>query len=99
MQKADTRSEAPRAADASDNTTPHPDALPRLAYTMRETAKILGVSYITVWRLLQRGKLHASDAIRNKIIPRVEIERFLVNSTVANTQSRRTTRRQGVRHA
>ncbi|MBI5387809.1 MAG: helix-turn-helix domain-containing protein [Verrucomicrobia bacterium] len=55
--------------------------LPRLAYTMRETAEILGVSYITVWRLLQRGKLRASDAIRNKIIPRTEIERFLRDTT------------------
>jgi len=53
------------------------NALPRLAFTMRETAHILGVSYITVHRLLKRGKLRASDAIRNKVIPRTEIERFL----------------------
>ena len=50
---------------------------------MRETAKILGVSYITVHRLLKRGKLRASDAIRNKVIPLTEIERFLRESTVA----------------
>jgi len=55
--------------------------LPRLAYTMRETAQILGVSYITVHRLLKRGKLRASDAIRNKVIPHTEIERFLREST------------------
>lgn len=47
---------------------------------MRETAEILGVSYITVHRLLKRGKLRASDAIRNKVIPRTEIERFLRES-------------------
>src|SRR5688572_29431725 len=34
-----------------------PEGLPRLAYTMRETAEILGVSYITVHRLMQRGLL------------------------------------------
>jgi excisionase family DNA binding protein len=56
--------------------------LPRLAYTMKETAKILGVSYITIHRLLKRGKLRASDAIRNKVIPLTEIERFLRESIV-----------------
>ena len=64
-------------ATAAQNTTATAAALPRLAYTMRETAKILGVSYITVHRLLKRGKLRASDAIRNKVIPHTEIERFL----------------------
>lgn len=65
-------------ADAAQNPT---DTLPRLAFTMAETAEILGVSYITVHRLLKRGKLRASDAIRNKVIPRTEIERFLREST------------------
>jgi excisionase family DNA binding protein len=51
--------------------------LPRLAYTMQETAKILGVSYITVHRLLKRGLLRSSQAIRHKLIPASEIERFL----------------------
>src|SRR5688572_15856152 len=32
-----------------------PKAALRLAYTMRETAEILGCSYITVHRLVQRG--------------------------------------------
>ena len=52
-------------------------ALPRLAYTVRETAEILGVSYVTVHRLLQRGLLRSSLAVRHKVIPRREIERFL----------------------
>ena len=79
-------------ATATQNTTPPLPAqydpaganLPRLAFTMRETAKILGVSYITVHRLLQRGKLRASDAIRNKMIPKTEIERFLRDSLATN---------------
>jgi len=50
---------------------------------MRETAEILGVSYITVFRLLKRGKLRASDAFRTKIISRTEIERFLRDSISA----------------
>ena len=51
--------------------------LPRLAFTMRETAEILGLSYISVQRLVARGLLKSSSALRHKIIPRTEIERFL----------------------
>ena len=58
----------------SDNAS---QPLPRLAYTMEETAKILGVSYITVHRLLKRGLLHSCSALRHKLIPGTEIERFL----------------------
>ena len=52
----------------------------RLAYSMQETADLLGVSYITVHRLLKRGLLKSSQALRHKIIPRAEIERFLKDS-------------------
>jgi excisionase family DNA binding protein len=55
--------------------------LPQLAFTMKETAEILGVSYITVHRLLQRWLLRSTNTLRHKIIPRTEIERFL-KSTV-----------------
>lgn len=55
--------------------------LPRLAYTMQETAKILGVSYITVYRLIKRGLLRSSTALRHKLIPVSEIERFLKTTT------------------
>jgi excisionase family DNA binding protein len=51
--------------------------LSRLAYSMRETADILGVSYITVHRLIKRGKLRSCSALRHKLIPATEIERFL----------------------
>jgi len=54
--------------------------IPRLAYTMKETAGILGCSYITIHRLIKRGKLRASSATRKKIIPVVEVERFLRDS-------------------
>jgi len=52
-------------------------ALPRQAYTMRETAEVPGVSYMTIHRLLKRGLLHSSSALRHKLIPASEIERFL----------------------
>ena len=64
---------SPPAALASGT----PEGLPRLAYTTRETAEILGVSYLTVYRLMQRGLLRGSSAVRTKLIPRREIERFL----------------------
>jgi excisionase family DNA binding protein len=81
VNKSDNSSnDAPNPEQISAPTPPPVEALPRLAYTMRETAEILGVSYITVFRLLKRGKLRASDALRSKIIPRTEIERFLRDS-------------------
>lgn len=51
--------------------------LPRLAYSMRETAAILGLAYQTVYRLHKRGLLHSSTALRTKLFSREEIERFL----------------------
>jgi excisionase family DNA binding protein len=56
---------------------PSRPTIPRLAYTMREAAEAIGVSYITVHRLIKRGLLKSSTACRTKIIPTTEIERFL----------------------
>ena len=55
----------------------------RLAYSVRETAEILGISEISVYRLLNRGLLRASVALRHKRIPKSEIERFL-NQTLGD---------------
>ena len=55
--------------------------VPKLALTMGETAQALGVSYVTVHRLLKRGLLRSSSALRHKVIPVVEIERFLADTT------------------
>ncbi len=52
-------------------------ALPRLAYSMEETSRILGLSYQTVYRLNKRGLLRSSSALRHKLFPKTEIERFL----------------------
>lgn len=57
-------------------------ALPRLAYTMRETAHVLGVDYQTVYRLTKRGLLKSSGGLRTKLFPISEIQRFL-SSTAA----------------
>jgi excisionase family DNA binding protein len=50
----------------------------RDAFTLKETADRLGVSYHSVLRLVQRGKLRACHALpRKPLIPRKEIERLL----------------------
>lgn len=77
------RSEKPR-----QKLHPKPDVgarqtqpLPRLAYTLDETAKILGVSYISVYRLVQRRKLKCSNALPGrKLVPHTEIENFLART-------------------
>lgn len=55
-------------------------ALTRLAFTTKETAHILGLSYPTIIRLNQRGLLKSSTALRHKLFPKTEIERFLKTS-------------------
>jgi len=52
----------------------------RFAYTMREAAEELRCSYIQVHRLLKRGKLRASNLMRNKIIPGTELQRAMNES-------------------
>jgi excisionase family DNA binding protein len=49
----------------------------RLAYSVSEVAEMLGVSYVTVYRLIQRGLLRCSSACRHKLIAKTEVERFL----------------------
>jgi hypothetical protein len=49
----------------------------RLAFSMKEAGDILGVSSASISRLIQRGLLKSSGALRHKLIPRTEIERFL----------------------
>lgn len=50
----------------------------RLAYSMNEAADLLGIDYLSVYRLVLRGKLKACRALRGKfLIPRAELNRFL----------------------
>ena len=50
----------------------------RLAYSIHEAASLLGVDYFSVYRLIQRGNLHACRALRGKLlIPRTELLRLL----------------------
>ena len=49
----------------------------RLAYSVQETARMLGVCDKSVRRLILRGLLRPSRALRHILIPKQEIERFL----------------------
>lgn len=50
----------------------------RLAYSVHEAADLLGVDYLSVDRLIQRGKLRACRALRGKLlVPRTELLRLL----------------------
>ena len=50
----------------------------RLAYSIQESADLLGVNYFSVYRLIQRGKLKAYRALRGKLlIPRSELLKLL----------------------
>jgi excisionase family DNA binding protein len=49
----------------------------RRAYTVNETAEIMGVSSKSIRRLIDRGLLRNSKALRKIIIPASEIDRFL----------------------
>ena len=54
--------------------------LPKLAYSPAEAAQVLGVCQETIYRLIKRGLLRSSSALRTKVIPHTEIQRFLANT-------------------
>jgi predicted site-specific integrase-resolvase len=54
------------------------------AYTLKQAAALLNISYKTAHRLNKRGLLRSSTALRTKLISRKEIERFLKATTEGN---------------
>jgi len=54
----------------------------RMAFSVQETAILLGVSDKTVRRLISRKLLRPSRALRHHLIPKKEIERFLDETTL-----------------
>lgn len=61
----------------TDCAEPRPAPIERLAYNAEETAQVLGISLVTLWRLEKRGLLKPSRALRTPRWSRTEIERFL----------------------
>jgi excisionase family DNA binding protein len=57
------------------------DDLPTLVYTVSETGAILKVTDKTVYRLVDRGLLKASKALRHLRITRKSLEEFLATTS------------------
>jgi len=63
---------------SAEQPTEHPPEKERLAYSLLEVANMLGVDYLSVYRLIQRGKLRACRALRGKfLVTRTELMRML----------------------
>jgi excisionase family DNA binding protein len=55
-----------------------PEKIERLAYSLKETAEMLGVDYFSVYGLVKRGKLKACRVLRGKfLVPRSELIKLL----------------------
>jgi predicted site-specific integrase-resolvase len=58
--------------------------LPRLSYSLTEAGEILGLSYVSVWRLAKAGKLRITTPLpRKPLVTHAELERFLKAHEVA----------------
>jgi hypothetical protein len=54
--------------------------MPRQSFTLKETAQILGMSYLTVYRLVRRRKLKPVQGLRHKFISRDQIISFAASN-------------------
>jgi excisionase family DNA binding protein len=74
-----TKTESPKSAPSVPIPAPS-KADPfkgRLMFTPKETAEILRISQKSVYRLIARGLLKTSKALRHIKIPKAEIEQFV----------------------
>jgi excisionase family DNA binding protein len=53
------------------------NSVEKLVYSVRDCAQALGVSEKTIRRLVARGLIRPSRALRHLLIPRTELDRFL----------------------
>lgn len=53
------------------------DSLPRLSYRISEAAQMLGVSQMSVRRMLGAGEMKAVRRFRSPLIPAAELVRFV----------------------
>jgi excisionase family DNA binding protein len=56
------------------------EPMERVFFSVSEVAESFGVSRKTVYRLLHRGLLQSSSALRHKKIPRGSVESFLATT-------------------
>ncbi|PWU19839.1 MAG: hypothetical protein C5B50_05265 [Verrucomicrobia bacterium] len=65
------------ASPLTEKHIPSASRLSRVAFNVKETAAMLGICEKSVRRLVARGLLRPSRALRHLLIPKNEIERFL----------------------
>lgn len=53
--------------------------MPQLVFTTGETAALLKVTEKTVYRLVERQRLHAIKSLRHLRITRASLEKFIAN--------------------
>jgi len=58
----------------------NPSTSTKLFYSVGEVASLCGISHKTVYRLLDRGILKASPALRKKLIPSASVESLVMAS-------------------
>ncbi|HXR04223.1 MAG TPA: hypothetical protein VN836_05900 [Verrucomicrobiae bacterium] len=76
-EKTETSQDAAIVAKNVPEISREKSGTPRLAFTRRETAEVLGISPASVDRLAQRGLLRSSTALKKPLYSKFEIERFL----------------------
>lgn len=54
---------------------------PRLLYSVGEVSEMFGISAKSVYRLLDRGLLKSSNALRHKLISKSSIDEFIAKTT------------------
>ena len=55
-----------------------PPPTERLAYSVQESADMLGINYFTMYRLIQRQKIKTCRVLRGKLlVPRTELLKLL----------------------
>jgi len=69
---------APFPKTMSDNT--HTTESAKVFFTVAEVASRFGISQKSVYRLLERGLLKSSNALRKKMISRASLETFIAAS-------------------
>ena len=55
-----------------------------LAYSIRDAAALLGLSYMSVYRLIRAHKIKTVSIFRKPVITRIELEKFLLEHTGAH---------------
>lgn len=81
-----TTDQPPVATPSPADTAPAAVEIPlseRLAYTLQEAARLIGISYVSVWRLVKRGKIRTCGGLRHRLVSRDELHRFLATTQEA----------------